>query len=309
MLSHDRKVILIVRSTPLEDLIVKHQTYSQAKFYIEHLGQDIRDYEIEHEAYMKAKESVMAVLENWGRFQVVNRAFLPNFLFGEHDIVVTLGQDGLVANTLKYLAGQPLVGLNPLPSLYDGILLPFHYADFKKILADVAHDKRECQSISMVQADLSDGQKLYAVNDLFIGPKTHTSARYALAIDGQKENQSSSGIIVATGLGSTGWMKSIATGAMAIALQGSHQEALCIGEMSWNSTVLQYAVREPFPSLHSSTNLVAGKIAQNETLQVTSQMADYGVIFSDGIEQDFLEFKAGVTAEIHLADKNGYLVV
>ena len=48
--------------------------------------------------------------------QVIDRGFLPNFVFGPEDTVVTLGQDGLVANTLKYLHGQPVVGVNPDPS-------------------------------------------------------------------------------------------------------------------------------------------------------------------------------------------------
>lgn len=33
------------------------------------------------------------------------------------DIVVVIGQDGLVANTLKYLDGQPVIAINPDPAL------------------------------------------------------------------------------------------------------------------------------------------------------------------------------------------------
>ena len=39
--------------------------------------------------------------------------------------VVTLGQDGLVANTAKYVGAQPIVAVNPEPGRFDGILLPF----------------------------------------------------------------------------------------------------------------------------------------------------------------------------------------
>ncbi|MEI9866324.1 MAG: hypothetical protein WDN00_17560 [Limisphaerales bacterium] len=48
---------------------------------------------------------------------MVDRSFLPNFVFAPEDTVVTLGQDGLVANTLKYLDGQPVVGVNPDPNV------------------------------------------------------------------------------------------------------------------------------------------------------------------------------------------------
>lgn len=37
-------------------------------------------------------------------------------------------------------------------------------------------------------------------------------------------------------------------------------------------------------------------------------MPDYGVIFSDGFEQDFLEFNSGMGAEVGVADRKGQLV-
>lgn len=53
---------------------------------------------------------------------MIDRSLLPNFLFGDDDIVVAIGQDGLVANTLKYLTEQVLIGVNPDPHRWDGIL-------------------------------------------------------------------------------------------------------------------------------------------------------------------------------------------
>jgi NAD kinase len=138
----------------------------------------------------------------------LDRAFLPSFLFGPHDIIVALGQDGVVANTMKYLDGQSLVGVNPDPHRYDGLLLPFRPNDIERVLPQVIAGKRPLKSVTMAQATLSDGQLLYAVNDLFVGPKTHTSARYEIALRDLKEIQSSSGIIISTGLGSTAWMRS-----------------------------------------------------------------------------------------------------
>lgn len=313
MTAHDRKVVLITRQTQLEELIIKYQTLDQARFYMAQLGMDIHEYEIAHQQYHITKIAMIETLEQWGRYQLLDRTYLPNFIFGDNDIVMTLGQDGLVANVLKYLNGQPLIGINPNPSLYDGILLPFLSQDIDKILPEVANDQRDCENISMAKATLSDGQEMYAVNDLFVGPKTHTSARYILSVNDEEEAQSSSGIIVSTGLGSTGWMKSIKSGSMGIAkafgLTSEMMYTDISDNMRWDDAMLQFAVREPFPSRHSSISIVAGRILASESLKVTSQMADYGVIFSDGIEDDFLEFRAGVTAEIGVADRVGRLVV
>lgn len=41
------------------------------------------------------------------------RGDLDRFLFEPDDIVLALGQDGLVANVAKYLDGQPVIGSNP----------------------------------------------------------------------------------------------------------------------------------------------------------------------------------------------------
>lgn len=76
----------------------------------------------------------------------------------------------------------------------------------------------------------------------------------------------------------------------------------------WDSDFLYYSVREPFPSNTTDTRLVFGKI-EGSPLQVTSQMPENGVIFSDGIEQDFLQFNSGIEAKISVAEKKGYLVV
>jgi NAD kinase len=307
--ARDRKVILVTRKTRLEELVNRHLTVEQAKFYVEHLGADFGDYETEQRTYFDARRTVLAALERHCLVQVVDRAFLPSFLFGPDDIVVALGQDGVIANTMKYLAGQPLVGVNPDPRRYDGVLLPFKPNDVQTVLPQVIARKRPLKSVTMAQATLSDGQLLYAVNDLFVGPKTHTSARYEIALRDRKEIQSSSGIIISTGLGSTAWMRSILTGAsMLMHSQSAKLNLPSIGSMPWDAPFLRFAVREPFPSVATQTNLVFGEPNRQSPLLVRSLMPENGVIFSDGIESDFLEFTSGLTATISVADRVGQLV-
>ncbi len=306
----ERKIVLITRKTRLEDLIHRHHTAAQAKFYVEHLGADFGDYEREHEAYLAARAATLQVLERHGRYQVVDRSFLTNFLFAPDDIVLALGQDGLVANTMKYLDGQPLVGVNPEASRYDGVLLPFQPRDVALLLPDLIADRRPFKEVTMAKATLTDRQTLYAVNDLFIGPKSHTSARYEIRYGKQAEVQSSSGIIVSTGLGSTAWMRSVITGSNAIAGALWHRKVdLPYKPLTWDTDRLQFAVREPFPSKTSQTELTFGEIRRTDALLLRSLMPENGVIFSDGIESDYLEFNSGTEATIAIAEKRGKLVV
>ncbi len=309
--SSDRRIVLIVRKTRLEDLVARFNTVAQARFYIEHLGADFSDYENEHRVYRAAIEATEATLRRHGRVQTLDRGFLPNFLFAPDALVVVLGQDGLVANTLKYLDGQPVLGVNPEPARWDGPLLAFEVGDLDKVVPATQAGKRATRRVTMARARLSDGQTLYAVNDLFVGPRSHVSARYRIALGERSETQSSSGLIVSTGLGSTGWFRSLLTGAAGIA-QGAEAdsvESMRTQGFAWDADHLQFTVREPFPSRTTQVELVFGPVTRAEPLQVTSAMAGHGVIFSDGIEADFLEFNAGLTATIDVAERRGVLVV
>jgi NAD kinase len=306
----DRKVVLVTRKTRLEDLIAKYLTAAQARFYVEHLGADFSDYQREHDVYLEQQHRTLQTLEQWGRYQVIERGFLPNFIFGPSDIVVALGQDGVVANSMKYLDGHPLIGINPDARRYDGILLPFGADDLAALLPEVAADRRPFKTVTMAKATLANGQVLHAVNDLFIGARTHASAIYEIAAGGEKETQSSSGLIVSTGLGSTAWFKSIVTGSLAIAGRFGRQiDSAPYFPLPWDSHELQFAVREPFPSRASQTNLVYGRLTKSKHLSVRSLMPENGVIFSDGIEADRLDFNSGTEVQIALAEREGRLIV
>jgi NAD kinase len=307
----ENRIVLITRQTRLDELISRFNTFEQAKFYVEHLGADFSDYQIEDDTYKTALRQAEDSLRSLGRVQVLKRKFLPNFIFGKEDTIVVLGQDGLVANTLKYLNGQPVIAINPDPDRWDGVLLPFTIEDIQKVVPEVFSHGRDFKEITMAKAELNNGQFLYGVNDLFIGPKSHISARYLLEIGNRQEQQSSSGIIVSTGLGSTGWLKSILAGAKGIAGYRTKKPTPIDNKyrISWGSDYLYYTVREPFPSKTSEATLVFGKTTNRNPMNIVSQMPENGVIFSDGIEADFLEFHSGAHAIIKIAEKKGLLVV
>lgn len=302
-----RKVVLVTRSTRLQELVAKYHTLAQARFYLEHLGADLSDYLAEHDAYQRSLQTVTSTLVSWGRYQVIDRRHLPNFVFADDDVVAALGQDGLVANTLKYLHGQPLLGLNPEPRRWDGVLLPFTPQDLARLLPEVVAQRRPLKGVTMAQVRLSDGQTLRAVNEVFVGQRGHASALYDIELDGQREQQSSSGVIVATGLGSGAWLKSVLAGASAMAQQMG-QPTLAPEPLAWDAPALQFAVREPFPSRSSQATLVWGTVSAQQPLVLRSRMAEHGVIFSDGMEDDFLRFTAGMEARVSTADTPGQLV-
>lgn len=303
----DRKLILVTRKTRLEELKEKYCTLGQARFYLEHLGESFAEYEEEHLQIEICKTKIVKSLGAIGRIQHLERSMLSTYLFDSDDIVVVLGQDGLVANTLKYLDGQPVIGVNPLPDRFDGVLLPFVEKELTDALIEVLKGSVSTKRVSFAEVKTNLGESLLGVNDLFIGPKSHTSARYQLNHSGRSEEQSSSGIIVSTGLGSTGWFKSIIAGASGIANMKLRKD---IAEgFSWDSSYLYYSVREPFPSAVTSCENIFGKIRSGTELKLVSRMPENGVIFSDGIENDAINFCAGTVATVGLSNKVGNLIV
>ncbi|MCV6605788.1 MAG: sugar kinase, partial [Porticoccaceae bacterium] len=194
-----------------------------------------------------------------------------NYQFSQRDVIVVVGQDGLVANTLKYLNGQPVIAINPDPKRWDGKLLPFEVGDLNHVAADVLSGGADSKFITFAEAITNDGQRMLAVNDLFIGPRSHTSARYQLSWGGHTEAQSSSGVIVSTGFGSSGWFQSILAGAAGVTGVGNHR--LEAG-FSWREKRLQFTVREPFPSQTTGVSLVFGAITPECSLELKSQMPE-----------------------------------
>lgn len=302
------KVVLITRKTRLDELIERFNTQAQAKFYIEHAGGDFSAYLQEHDAYERSLEVVRRSVETGLKTQIMDRSLVPTYVFSKNDVVITLGQDGLVANAAKYVGGQPIIAVNPDPERFDGILLPFEPAALRVSLEQTLGGKARVRSVTMAEARLKDGQRLLAFNDLFLGAGTHVSARYRIRFGNTRENHSSSGIIVSTGAGSTGWLSSIfnETSGVISFLSGAPIKPL---RMEWEDSKLLFVVREPFISRHSQATIVAGTILPQSPLAIESQMPTGGVIFSDGVEADHLDFNSGAVANIRIAAEKANLVV
>jgi hypothetical protein len=304
------KIVLVTRKTRLEGLIERFNTIGQARFYIEHSGGQFGLYEQEHATYQAALAELRQGLNGLAKLQVIERGYLPNFVFGETDLVVTIGIDGLVVNTAKYLNGQPLVAVNPDPAHVDGVLLPYNVENAPEAVRKVLKGSLQVKPITMAEATLNDGQRLLAFNDFFIGARTHVSARYLIESDDRAEHQSSSGILVCTGAGSTGWMSSVFNMTRGLMSEfADPHETIGPPCLTWDTDHFLFVVREPFVSKTSQAEIVCGMITAEEPLVVKSEMPENGVIFSDGVEADYLQFNAGAVAKIGLAQRQTQLVV
>jgi len=292
------RVVVVTRSTEYERLLKHHATAGQARFFLRQRALGTTEVEGRHGRVSGSMLAVeQAIPTDWRRNQV-QRSDLDRFLFEPDDIIVAVGQDGLVANVSKYLQGQPVIGINPDPGRNPGVLVRHPPAAISGLLAQLVQGRALFEHRVMVEARLDDGQSLRALNEIFIGHRSHQSARYRLLWQGQEERQSSSGLIVTTGTGATGWASSI-----------QRERGSQLRPPAPTEERLAFFVREAWPSPATGTELTEGSIQSGEVLELISEMDEGGVAFGDGIEADSLQLLWGQRVQVSLAETYMRLVV
>jgi len=292
------RVLVVRRPTELELLVAEHGTREQAKFSLRHEMQALQQIEERDARLHAALDLVLRAIPRSWRSATLMRGDLDRFVYEPSDIVAVVGQDGLVANAAKYLDGQLVLGINPDRAAYEGILVQHEPAAAADLLADCAAGRAKSQARTMVEAALDDGQRLLALNEIFLGHQSHQSARYRFVLENGVERQSSSGVIFSTGTGSTGWARSINQERNAVLRLPTPEERR-----------LAYFVREAFPGSGFATSTTYGYVEHGASVRVISEMNAGGVIFGDGIEVDRMPFAWGTQAEIRIAAQRLNLVV
>lgn len=284
------RVVVVTRETELDALLKAHGTRGGAAFFLKSRGQKLEDVDHRHQGLHAAVDMTLGQIPlNWRRARV-DRDSLDRFLFEPSDIVVTVGQDGLVANVAKYLESQVVVGI--YAGDHPGVLAPHSAKHTGRLLAQVESKSVSVQARTLVCAKTGDGQTLCALNEIFIGHRSHQSARYVISAGGVSERHSSSGLIITSGTGATGWAKSIAR------MRNGAPEL-----PTPEQRALTYLVREAWPSPTTGCELAHGQLGEGDVLTVRSEMNEGGVLFGDGVEQDFLPLPFGEVASLQVAER------
>lgn len=286
------RVVIVHRRTEYDQLIRRHGTRGQAAFFLGSRGRDMSELEKRHRLVGEALERVAEGIPVDWRRGTVEREDIARFLFAPDDIVVVVGQDGLVANVAKYLDGQPVIGIDPEPGRNAGALVTHQAA----AAAELLRTATSVEELTMVQAALDDGQRLLALNEVFVGHASHQTARYQLNAPGpHTERQASSGLIVASGTGATGWCRSVALERHSQLVMPAPTERRLI-----------WFIREAWPSPATEATLTEGQLGHQPLVLVVE--SDRLVAFGDGIETDAIALTWGQTIEISAAKERLRLV-
>lgn len=282
------RAVLVHRTSEYEELLARHGTRGQAEFFLSSRGRGMREVEERHRRMRRALAEVAGAVPLQWRQARVERADLDRFLFAPEDVVVVVGQDGLVANTAKYLSGQVVLGVDTDPGRNPGVLVRHRPADAVKLLRS-AVTGGAADELTMVEAVADDTQRLLALNEIYLGPPSHQTARYRIGPDSERaaeETQASSGVLVGTGTGATGWLRSLwLERGSALPLPGPSEPRL------------MWFVREAWPSPDTGTSMVEGVLEGDTQLRLTVE-SDRLVAFGDGMETDALELTWGQTVRL-----------
>ncbi|WP_245777940.1 hypothetical protein [Lentzea xinjiangensis] len=264
-------------------MLARHGTRGQVEFFLKSRGRTLDEVVHRDQQTRKALGDVSAAIPLDWRRGVVEREDLSRFLFAPEDVVVIVGQDGLVANVAKYLDGQPVIGINPEP----GVLAKHAPRDARELL----HSTDDTEDRTMVEARSDDGQVLLALNEVYVGHPSHQTSRYRVL----GERQASSGVLVGSGTGATGWCGS------------AHRERASATRLPEPAERrLVWFVREAWSSPGTGIAHTEGEIT-GKSLDIDVE-SDGLVAFGDGIESDALRLHWGQRLSIGLAARRLRLV-
>ena len=175
-----------------------------------------------------------------------------------HDLIITVGGDGTFLRTAQHVTNQLVLSVASNLRFNEGFYSRASKSDFEKKLRRIVYGKFKILELNRLHSSISYKGKVQSVepalNEIFIGnSKPYLTTRYTLVIGRKSEFQKSSGILVATGAGSTAWAGSA----------GGRK-------LSFSSKKSIFVVREPYKGRLCRPKLTKGILAPGATLKIIS---------------------------------------
>lgn len=218
-------------------------------------------------------------------YKLANRNRLTKNYFKNKDLIIAVGGDGTFLRAAQFIDTQMLFGVNSDVKNKEGFFMKADKRDFEKKLKKIIKSKAKIKKLPRLEAYINNKKiDTFALNEFFIGPsKSYHAVTYVIKVNGKKETQKSSGILITTPAGSYAWAKSC-----------------CKKTLPLKSKNYQYVVREPYEgSILKNYKLKYGILQRNQKVNIVSEMLD-GIIIADSVSKEY-SFKNGSKATIKLS--------
>lgn len=209
-----------------------------------------------HEAHTRAIDLVKKTLTRLGiRYRISARSHLK--YFDDVDLVITIGGDGTLLRSAHFVTDQLLIGINSDPESSVGALCSLDAPEFPKKMEAILNGHYDVKGLHRIRIRLNNKKlPIEPINDvLFTNISPAATSRYLIELERKREEHKSSGIWIATPLGSTA-----AIHAAGGPPQPGHDERL------------QFLTREPYQGIYNPYELTKGFIEKNKRLKIVSLM-------------------------------------
>ena len=244
------------------------------------------------ESHERQKQSLKELKRFFGEKQFVPRDELTREIAAKADMVIALGGDNHFQYVSHFLDNSGLImGINSDPLRSEGNLIYLTTSDFENVLKKMQQGDFYMERWTRLEVQLNGEVLELATSELFLGEKERKyMSRHILTIRERTEEQKSSGLLVATGAGSTGWYDS--------ACRYLYPDG---NWFSGTAGIARFLVTEPFHGKLSGYSVLEGVLEAGDELIVRSLNDSAGILSIDSLEE--YEFNRGASASIQISDK------
>ena len=241
-----------------------------------------------HERQLSSIEKIKTELDNP---QIITGPILTKRALKKADVVIALGGDNYFQYVSHFIDRQMLIGVNSDTEKSEGALLPFTPDTLISFLPDLMKGNYSVEEWTRLQSILNGRKLPLALSEVFVGAKMNVGmSRYIMNVGSMQFEQKSSGLIVATGAGSTGWYDA--------AYQTAYGEP---DHFAKTQRVAKFIGREMFKGHLTDSSLRHGIIHPGDELIITSLMRN-GIVSTDASEKMMFPIKNGEQVKISLSD-------
>ncbi|RPH57658.1 hypothetical protein EHM82_00790 [bacterium] len=200
-------------------------------------------------------------------------------------LVISVGGDGTLLTASHWVTGASLLGVNSAPRSSVGYTTIARRANVARVLARIESGDLLPQAVARIAVELEGKLLPPALNDVLIAhEQPAATSRYRLRLGRRAEDHRSSGLWVATAVGSTAGIRS------------AGGEAMALGDRR-----LQFRARELYRANGRGATLESGFVEPGQSLVVESAM-EAGWLFVDGSRMA-VHFHFGARAVFRVAEQ------
>ncbi len=263
------------------------------------------------ESHTRQLESFQKIAELFNNPVIMVGDDLDRELLRPASLVISIGGDNYFQNVAHFLEDQLIIGVNSDPVNSDGSLTSFTSDSLKDFLTRLKENQFNIEEWTTLKATLNGRRlKTPSVSEIYIGAyKSTDMSRYLL----NGEEQKSSGLIITTPAGRTGWYSAAYRYIYQYDRRGSHdfEEPVLWPMVPYDKTDNAgfLIVREPFVADRTKAYHfnVEGIIRGQEKFIIKWLAHGLGLLSIDA--KDEHELKRGDVVEVEISDKPLKVVV